>query len=89
MFVRPEQHRLGVQLNARLFANLADHRLDQVFALVNTARRNLRTRFGVIPVVEYEEPVIPLDVDNNSLPQRHPMIVSAWHGIVGCASVRE
>ena len=66
MLVRPEQRRLRVETNARLFANLANHRVDQAFARVSTTCRNLGSRFGMIPVVEDEEPVSPLDVHDDA-----------------------
>lgn len=76
MFVVSEERRLRVEQNACLLANLPDHRIEQVFARLNAASRNLRPCFWMVSMVEDEQPVSTLDVDNNSLPQRHPMIVS-------------
>lgn len=73
VFVRPQEHRLGVEVNTRLFANLARHCLDQVLSFVNAARGYLRSRVRMISVVEDKKLVVPFDVDDNSLPQRHPI----------------
>lgn len=35
MFVRPEERRLCIELNASLFANLADRSLNQLFVLLD------------------------------------------------------
>ena len=76
MLVRPKKRWLRVKTHASLFTNLADRRLDQPLVLMNTASRNLGSRIGMVAMIEDEQPVLPFDVDDNSLPERHPMIVS-------------
>jgi hypothetical protein len=71
MFVRTYERRFCIELNASLFANLADRRLDQLLVLINTARRNLRSRFGVVSMVEDEKTVFSFDVNDDPLPQQH------------------
>ena len=78
MFVRPKEHRLSIELNASLFTNLADRGLDQRFGLFNTARWNLRSSFGIIPMIKDENTVFSLDVDDNSVPQQHSTIVGRF-----------
>jgi hypothetical protein len=87
MFVCSEKRRLGDKVNAGLLANLADRRLDQPLVVLNTPRGNLRSRLGMVSVVEDKKAIFSLDVDDNSLSQRHPLIVSPQDGIVGWASV--
>jgi hypothetical protein len=82
MFVVPEERRLRVQAKARLLTDLPDHRVEQVLARLNTASRHLRPGFRMISMVEDEQTISPLDVDNDSLPQRHLMIlVVAWASV--------
>jgi hypothetical protein len=41
----------------------------------------------MVSMVEHEEAVFPFDVDDNSLPERHPTIVRRLGRNVGWASV--
>jgi hypothetical protein len=75
MLARPEEHRLCREAHAGLFVNLADRRFDQALGRVNAAGGNLRSCFGVIAMIEPEKAVCSLDVDDDSLPAGHPMIV--------------
>ena len=89
MFVRPQKRWLRVKTHARLFTNFADRRLDQPLVLMNTAGRNLGSGIGMVAMVEDEQPVLSFDVDDDSLPERHPMIVRRREGSLGFASVPE
>ena len=75
MFVRAEKRWVRVKSHAGHFTNLADRRLDQPLISLDTASRNLGSRIRVVAMVEDEQPVLPFDVDNDSLPGRHLMIV--------------
>jgi len=75
MFMRSKKRWRRVKTHAGLFTNLADRRLDQPLISLDTASRNLGSRIRVVVMVEDEQPVLPFDVDNNSLPERHLMIV--------------
>jgi len=75
MFVRSKKRWLRVRTHAGLFTNLADRRLDQPLISLDTSGGNLGSRIRVVAMVEDEQPVLPFDVYNNSLPERHLMIV--------------
>jgi len=75
MFVRSKKRWLRVKTHAGLFTNLADRRLDQPLISLDTSSRNLGSRIRMVAMVVDEQPVLPFDVDNNSLPERHLMIV--------------
>ena len=75
MFVRPKKGWLRVKTHAGLLTNLADRRFDQPFVSINTASRNLCSGIGMVAVVKDEQPILPFDVDDDSLPEGHPVIV--------------
>jgi hypothetical protein len=90
MLIRPKKRWLRVESNAGLFKNLADRRLDQALVLMNASRRHLRSRLGMVSMVEDQQPVFAFDVDDYSLPDEgHPRDRRSCDGIVACASVRE
>ena len=90
MFVRPKKRWLRVELNAGLFKNLTDRGIDQGLALMNTSRRHLGSRLGMVPMVEDEQSVIAFDVNDHSLSERHRRMVSGYDGSsLAWASVRE
>ena len=78
MLVRPQERRLRIEVDAGLFVNLADRGLDQRFVWFDTARRDLRSSFGMVPMIEDEEAVFSLDVDDDPLPQHDRQMVSLW-----------
>jgi hypothetical protein len=77
VFVRSDERRFRLQVNASFLSYLPDRRLDWRFALVNTTSGNLNSRVGIIPMFEDEEPIPSLDVDDDSLSSGHTRIVGA------------
>jgi hypothetical protein len=75
MFVRSDERRLTLQVNAGFFSYLPDRCLDQCLAFVNTASGNLSSCVGMIPMVKHEEVIPSLDVDDDSLSSGHTWIV--------------
>ena len=75
VFVRPEESGCCLEADAGLLADLADRRFDQSLARIDTARRDLRSGFRMIPMIEDEKTVCSLDVDDDPFPRHHRTIV--------------
>lgn len=68
MFVHPKEGRFRVELDASLFVDFADHGVCQRFVLLDSARRHLRSRFGMVTMIDEEETIFSLDVNDDSVP---------------------
>lgn len=75
MRVRTQHGWCGTQLEPSLLAHLAGDCVRQGFTVEHSTRRNLRSSFGVIAMVEDEKLAVPFDVHNDTPPELHRQIV--------------
>jgi hypothetical protein len=88
VLVGSEERQLRVETDTGFFIYLANCGFLQTLIWIDATSRNLRAHFGMVSVVEHLKAVFALDVDDDSLPQPHRLIVVRTTGPSGAPVFR-